>query len=226
MTAREIGFTCTAWEVRAFLDGRKTQARRVVKGAPDDWSPIGPEWFHPIVVDRNGDEQPGSPVYGAGNDDGTYWFQCPFGKPGDRLWVRECFAAWWNTKTCKRARVMGYKADIDDADWNGFGHDDPWWLSAKWESSMCMPRWASRITLEVVDLRAERLQSISSDDCFAEGIDPEGVEYQEGEHLQSAGSTVSPERYALARLWDSTNAKRAPFSSNPWVWVPTLRRIA
>lgn len=87
--------------VRAILNGTKTITRRVVKPVPpEDWCPVGPEIYTRAVVDRYGNDQPGPESFGAGNDDGSCWIDCPY-QPGMRLWVREthapqpdCWGSW------------------------------------------------------------------------------------------------------------------------------------
>ncbi len=101
--------------------------------------------------------------------------------------------------------------------------------AGKLRSSIHMPRWASRITLEIIEVRAERLQRISSADCFAEGIDPETDEtYLAAEHAQLGGVQIrggSAERCAYASLWESINGKGS-WDANPWVWVVSFRKLS
>ena len=86
-----------------------------------------------------------------------------------------------------------------------------------------MPRVASRIALEVIGVRVERLKQTSSDDCFAEGIDTEGPDYNEGENYANAGSPVPPEHWTFCALWNSTGGD---WEANPWVWVVDFRRAS
>ena len=102
------------------------------------------------------------------------------------------------------------------ADWNGkrpgFAEDE--W---SWRSPIQMPRWASRITLEITEVRVQRLQEISEEDARAEGI-----------RSAANGATVllgSTPIEAFAALWDSVNAKRAPWASNPWAWAISFARL-
>jgi hypothetical protein len=156
-----------------------------------------------------------TPAYVALKENGM----CPYGQPGDRLWVRECFAAWWETATGKRSHVMGYRADIDDPYWDGFGFDDPWWLDAKWEPSIHMPRSFSRITLEITGVRLERLQEISESDARSEGVNAA----PDWRHLFNDPEAMSY-RCGFARLWESINGPGS-WAANPWVWVVEFRRI-
>ncbi len=171
--------------VRAILEGRKTQTRRVYK---------------PREVDNVEDP------HGA-----LFAFPTPYGSPGDRLWVRETWSHdAHDLDTCRAAH--------EDAS-PGIGYG-PYYRSTevapdtlRWKPSIFMPRWASRITLEVTEVRVQRLQEISEDDAKAEGCEPSG----------SAGFATARGLYAA--LWDSINGARAPWPSNPWVWAITFRRL-
>lgn len=175
--------------VRALLDGRKTQTRRIVK------FPHPPEGWH------------------VNN--------CPYGQPGDRLWVRE--SGWERPyRTTKMMREgadtwprFAYAADDwsdnDRADFKAFGF--------KPRPSIHMPRWASRILLEITGIRVERLQDISEEDARAEGCEVPAIIYPDEPH--SAYSYV--EQYRL--LWESINGPGS-WDANPWVWCISFRRIA
>ena len=114
-------------------------------------------------------------------------------KPGDRIWVRET----WRTQTSMSGDFRGYYYKADDAS------------NYKWNPSIYMPRVASRITLEIVDVRIERVQEISPADIKREGIDPDD-------------SLI----IAFSILWDSLNKKRGfPWDDDPWVWVISFKRI-
>jgi hypothetical protein len=172
--------------VRAILDGRKTQTRRVVKDLPEDF-PNGIN--SDVVVKKVGDFWclPTSRGYK----------KSPYGGMGDTLWVRETwtYKPEW-TKPAYRADWKTPDKAIETMD-------------AKWWPSIHMPRWASRLTLRVVNVRAERVQQIEPRDCVAEGV-------------YNAGSLASNTMYreAFAALWDSINAKRGySWNNNPWVWV-------
>lgn len=196
--------------VRAILEDRKTQTRREVKPQPLMWDssdkpsisdgPIhGPEEYQPVAYDKHGDMIAGKPIYGVYDSDGEWGVKCPYGQPGDRLWVRETFA----DEAGGTRRFLGehifYRAD----DWQP--------LVDRWTPSIHMPRWASRVLLEITAVRVERLQDISSADCIAEGCS--------GGHSSIPCypySATEKEHYQW--LWDSINGAGS-WDANPWVWV-------
>jgi len=200
--------------VQAILNGRKTQTRRVITErwqmcrSPED----EPEWFVEI---------------------------CPYGKPGDRLWVRETFQI---VQPWGAADGEWIGDDIMEID-GRLGHDKPesfpyWWQAVYkadgdwgvwWRPSIFMPRWASRITLEIASIRVEKVQEISYQDILAEGFHPDPP----GEPIviSTPGITVDGRitvvemwheilRGRFAVNWNKLNAKRGySWQSNPWVWV-------
>lgn len=127
--------------------------------------------------------------------------RCPYGAAGDRLWVRET----WMPHDTDDSRNIRYRADGDVANTN-----------LPWKPSIFMPRWASRITLEVVGVRVERLQEITNADAVAEGVDP-GMGF--------CDFSIPHHREAFERLWDEINGKRAPWASNPLVWRVEFRML-
>lgn len=188
--------------VRAILDGRKTQTRRIVKVQP-------PEGFNYPIFDNTR----GCWMDIPDDSFGDCWPEEPMLMPyqvGDRLWVRE-------TVTRSGGSVK-YVADghVTHKPWN-------WDWKRDLIPSIHMPRWASRITLEVVAVRVERLQDISEDDACAEGA----------QHLNRPGIDVDIDGdvwngayyRAFKRLWNTINGKRAPWASNPWVWVVEFKKV-
>jgi hypothetical protein len=207
--------------VRALLDGSKTQTRRVVKlprllqrmsgelvrawvdnGGPNNpFAGVGEQYLHvPCTTDVEG-----TPM------DTVQRLYCPYGVPGDRLWVKEAIRAW--TYADDDDSCVEYTA-------TGHIHDDATWV---WKRDslpgMFMPRGLSRITLEITDVRVERLQDISEDDARAEGCAlPPSVNEQASRTLH---------RVEYFKLWESLNAARGyGWDANPWVWVVSFNRAA
>lgn len=196
--------------VRAILDGRKTQTRRVAKGLALDW--LDSVNFTPEYVAM------------PSND------LSPYGFAGDRLWVKETFVAFgrWETRfnekkgrdewnfvdmTLESGREYRFEGALPNARRNSV--TPAWWR----RPSLFMPRAASRITLEVTGVRVERLQDISEADSYAEGVHPGWWEYDNGEGTESA-------RESFQCLWDSINAERGyGWDVNPWVWVIEFRKV-
>ena len=200
--------------VRAILDGRKSQTRRVVKPQPyAEWCPVV-ELYHPTLVDRDGDEYPGAEVFGAADEnEGRI---CPFGQPGDRLWVREGFTysdCVIETDAVLLGREKPRRAPIYRA--TSILADSP--NIRSWRPSIHMPRWASRITLEITGVRVERLCDMRESDAIAEGCPGQDMEHQDD------WPTEPIEQFST--LWDSLNEKRGfGWDANPWVWVIEFRR--
>jgi hypothetical protein len=131
---------------------------------------------------------------------------CPHGQPGSRLWVKESIRRGY----CGDMNLSSYDAD-------GFPTKaDAWPWKLQTLPSMFCPRGLSRITLEITGVRVERVQDISESDAIAEGV-------QLLKTQSALDRGVWAHRYA--QLWDQINAKRAPWASNPWVWVLDFRRV-
>lgn len=210
--------------VRALLDGLKSQTRRVMKPQPHgDAGPIFVGRYHPLKVDRRGMEFPDFERFGAYCDEQDW--PCPY-VPGQLLWVRE---TWAPCIVTPRQADIAYRADgeepnsataravdlatVEDAETAMHYLDKGAWVPA-----IFMPRWASRITLEVTAVRVERLQDISEDDACAEGVG-----YTDPDPAATMNHTCTD---AFAHVWDRINGKRATWKSNPWVWVVSFRRTS
>jgi hypothetical protein len=193
---RERPILFSALMVRAILAGRKTQTRRLVTVPWRGSQRALP--YEPYYVDSDGEllfcDEYGDyhPIERA---------HPPYAEVGDRLWVKETHARGTMTGGAPWVR---YRADVESA--HMIASDGS--LIA-WRPSIHMPRWASRITLEVTGVRVERLQTIGASDAQAEGVDA---------RLDLATQSFS-------WLWDSINGKRAAWASNPWVWVVEFRRV-
>lgn len=192
--------------VRAILDGRKTMTRRVITPQPE--------------MEMDGEILPdGTGGYGWGPVLPP-WPKWPY-QIGDRLWVRETWATrdpiWDDDKAVSfmipatvDPGMIVYRAD---------GEKD-----RKWRPSIHMPRWASRITLEIVNIRVERLREITEEDAEKEGANSE---FECDVTTFCGGGKIPESTYKLGfkHLWDSINDKTYPWSSNPWVWVIEFKRI-
>ncbi|MEC7121100.1 MAG: hypothetical protein VXW65_14530 [Pseudomonadota bacterium] len=184
--------------VRAILAGQKTQTRRVFKDAnkfETDCEPVlyGDFWR---IYDSWGD--------------GVKDLKCPYGVVGDRLWVREGYAVVPRTAFARsdvfqkvsefdREKAFVYRACFDRSKGD-----------IAWETPLFMPRAASRIELEITNIRVERVQDISEADAIAEGV-------EQGYGLRHVGFYQD--------IWDSINGKKHPWSDNPWVWVVEFKRV-
>jgi hypothetical protein len=201
--------------VRALLAGTKMQTRRIVKPQPVKSS--GTHRGYPLALMANDWAWPHPRTSGATtisnrpNGPLGWEIHCPYGQPGDRLWVRET----WRRDIDKidGARLVQYRADDAIVEAPRTYFDLP---SAGWIPSIHMPRWASRLTLEITGVRVERLQDISEADAIAEGwpkqIDP-------GAHTGGNGGPFDWYR----ALWESINGPGS-WDANPWVWVVSFKR--
>jgi len=196
--------------VRALLAGTKTQTRRVVSGLSKRFPLVNLADVAPSRFSGRFDD-PASWGW-AYAEDGAHaplasWLTwCPYGQPGDRLWVRErhapaadCWGAWGR-------RMDGDSSGPDPVIHYAADGGDP--FVERWRPSIHMPRWASRITLEVGAVRVERLQDISEADAVAEGVytDPAAPAYD-----------------AYRMLWEQINGAGS-WATNPWVWVVEFRQ--
>lgn len=209
MTERPILFSAPM--VKAVLSGEKTQTRRVVKlgGAVQSVDLTG------AVAERR--ERYNFVRLANGHE---YSLRPPYGVPGDRLWVRETFRHFGNSSQGRNPVQAQVRYRADDATmllgaWESFeaAPHRAWWNTGRspWTPGIHMPRWASRIALELTSVRVERLAEISWDDACAEGW---------------PGSEDGAVRW-FKRLWDSINAKRGfGWDTNPWVWVLGFPRMA
>lgn len=208
--------------VHAILEGRKTQTRRLVTPG------AGQEWLTPATIDKvRRFERTGEWWTMAVEGGHIGSVRCPYGQPGDRLWVREAFAPVDRNGHKCAARDAAFVVLSDGAQKYRDGayfpplpkYQQGAFDGIKWRPSIHMPRWASRITLVVTDVRVERLQDISERDACAEGVKPSGPTFEADD------AEFGDARTAFHFLWDGINGKRAPWSSNPWVWVVSFARL-
>ncbi len=234
----ERGMIFNGEMVRAILDGRKTQTRRIVKGADGavkfckEWDINGEEVF---VVLGEKDHTGMNPVLGA--------ISCPFGAVGERIWVRETWGVvsheldedgriqpWTPDRPATVIHEMpfgngyysGHAIYAADGDFT-WGDDDGYEDGRScWKPSIHMPRWASRILLEITDVRVERLNAISQEDAQAEGMELTG--WRPTYSDPDSGGEVWTPYDNFARLWESIYGEGS-WKVNPWVWVIEFKRV-
>ncbi|MGJ7064831.1 hypothetical protein ABM016_05960 [Morganella morganii] len=216
---KERGIIFNADMVRAILDGRKTQTRRIMKPQPTpcdyiDWrgnARGGHVW--PSNIFRTMLHVEGELQNGDGGWKGLVGDACPFGDIDDRLWVREAFQVGLCTES-----TIAYKATHKPSDL-----EEGWHEKIKWRPSIHMPRWASRILLEITGVRVERLQDINEEDAVAEGVAPLHGGYWKHYQPDWTQHQLSA-RGSFVTLWNSINGVDAWYK-NPWVWVIEFRRV-
>lgn len=209
-TTRPVLFSAPM--VRELLAGKKTQTRRVVKGNPigmtsfigRDNKPthrFGVHYTHERVINKH--------------------VACPYGVPGDKLWVRETWATWASVDNLSPSETgvidakeirLWYRSD---GCCSGVNRGQ----MGKWRPSIHMPRWASRITLEITDVRVEKLTAISEIDAAAEGI-PVDNPRDLSEEYGNASYLIQ----RFSALWETINGAGS-WEANPWVWVLEFRRV-
>ncbi|EDF7621138.1 hypothetical protein B2E57_23690 [Salmonella enterica] len=202
---KERGMIFNAEMVRAILDGRKTQTRR-----PFNWK------RQPAMEMAERDDGSLWPWAEDCERGGDIWFACPYGEIGDRIWVRETFRV--HSRATDVATLV-YRASVRNS-WTEQTHRVPVAVCnkpatpEKWSPSIHMPRWASRITLEITDVRVERLRDLSEEDAKSEGIIP------------SAGGVLPGWEYRInfRDLWMDIYGTDN-WEANPWVWVIEFKRV-
>jgi hypothetical protein len=235
--------------VRAILEGRKTQTRRAVKPPPPSMEAVHTRTGTGFSLFTDHHSTPdlfrvGGPVSVVRDLCGQAEWRCPYGAPGDRLWVRET----WRTEELAEEEEGEIPAGSDGVRFQADGGfqviqdtqtaSDVWVQQhnapssargTKWRPSIHMPRWASRITLEVTGVRVERVRDISEEDAKAEGAD--GCVAGHGPvseaELRADPGFWHPRFYrdGFADLWRSINGDES-WDANPWVWVVEFRRLS
>lgn len=218
--------------VRAILEGRKTVTRRIVTPQPPADCQAWAGW----ILDSTTSDDVGKASW---HDQAgplafkTHHVRCPYGQPGDRMWVRE---TWYNDAAFGKPEIF-YRADgsfDEQFEQHRLGQVGPF----KWRPSIHIPRWASRINLEVTGVRVERLQDITEAEALAEGIICEnvivGANCNGGEHQEETadryfwegcreeGFETAVEAYA--DLWDEINGAGA-WEANPWVFAVSFNKV-
>lgn len=232
---RHLPILFSADMVRAILQSRKTQTRRLIKYGDIK---INPEWFASIYPDGGGNwvawshDMPGTAEFTKKAYPNGEGFICPYGHPGDRLWVRETY----QHAACFESNLEEYAYAADYSDLNEVRK----LANVKWRPSIHMPRAASRITLDVRSIQPQRLHDISPADAIAEGIDsfrpvpgdgpPETLyrdyladeKFKTGQPVRKYPFTSPIESYRT--LWQKINGPQS-WGLNPWVWVIQFRRL-
>jgi hypothetical protein len=216
---KERPIIMTAESIRAILDRRKIQTRRVMNPQPfpcdhaqfteASWKDAPTAW----VSDDDGDwfcDYCGNGINSAGES----IYKCPFGQPGNRLWIREGWAAHKRHDKKKPSDIPPFSWRYHKEAIESGLPENRCDKMGKWRNAMYMPRWASRITLEVIEVRVEQVQSISEVDCRLEGCGP-------------LFKTLSRDRFAA--VWQSINGKRAngkyAWKKNPYIWAITFKML-
>lgn len=205
--------------VQAILEGRKTQTRRIVKQPdliemPDRFKYVGNSTEIDLPRPAIKYDERVYHNFQLTNSNACDWIlPCPYGKPGDRLWVRETYSPVYCPTLPEEFSHYAYKAD-----------NDPLHSIIKWKPSIFMPRSACRIFLDVVSVKVERLQDITDQDCFKEGIIYNHV--LEGYNTNDAGYHFHCSRpgESFRHLWQDINGVDS-WHANPWVWVVEFKRV-
>lgn len=246
---KERGILFSAPMVKALLAGTKAQTRRILNPKTQPW--------RNHYMEGGCQQSDWRPALGDDSDPAMWWWlsthaaqepigKCPYGLAGDRLWVRET----WRSFERPDDGIDGVLFFADGAFVeipNTRAASDLWLEDhangkhgEHWRPSIYMRRWASRLTLEVTEVRVQRLQEISEEDAKAEGVTLigdvgcpcEGPKDDPGPHLPGCRFShldVDPDdepyRASFAVLWDAINGKRAAWESNPWLWVISFKRL-
>ncbi|MEX0563150.1 hypothetical protein AB3X30_05790 [Raoultella terrigena] len=225
----ERGMIFNGEMVGAILSGRKTMTRRIMKVQPES-SGFGLRYIAESSLAKEVGMYFWSQSDACGMKARSKPFACPYGKPGDRIWVRETFQGplfdfdvmdsyCKDSTPFEKPEFCVYKADGVPAP-EFYDADDE--LHCRWRPSIHMPRWASRITLEITDVRVERLNSISEEDARAEGMELTGWRptYSDPD---SGGEVMTPYDN-FAELWSSIYGDES-WKANGWVWVISFKRV-
>jgi hypothetical protein len=239
MEIKERPIEFTGEMIRALLDNRKSQTRRVMRVQPHDDSckistlmestgssrEIGKHRWLKMLSNDEVDL----------DDHAGKYFACPYGYAGDRLWVKE---PWFNNKEytenmhalLKRWPYgdvqLPVKSEYPDIMYKA---DYPEGMLCKWKTARYMPRFLSRILLEITDIRVQRLQAISEDDAIAEGAKkfPSGYVFENTGYDKAKLCHTSPAT-AFNIMWDEMiykNNDQKCWEANPWVWAISFKRL-
>ncbi|MBC5079118.1 ASCH domain-containing protein [Klebsiella quasipneumoniae] len=223
----ERGMIFNAEMVRALLSGRKTQTRRIMKVQPES-NQLGLL----LITDSTKHSDIGKYHWAESNATGNHvrskLFLCPFGAVGDRIWVREGFfpapLEMQSEPPRKTMWNIAYRDGMQMEKLAPAEYNPTIYNYERWTPSIHMPRWASRILLEITDVRVERLNAISEEDARAEGIIDGGC-LNCGEPEPCGCVNPEPDATdAFAYLWQSIYGQES-WNANPWVWVIEFERV-
>ncbi|EOV6195452.1 hypothetical protein ACN94K_002557 [Klebsiella quasipneumoniae] len=223
----ERGMIFNAEMVRAILAGRKTQTRRIMKVQPES-NQLGLL----LITDSTKHSDIGKYHWAESNATGNHvrskLFLCPFGAVGDRIWVREGFfpapLEMQSEPPRKTMWNIAYRDGMQMEKLAPAEYNPTIYNYERWTPSIHMPRWASRILLEITDVRVERLNAISEEDARAEGIIDGGC-LNCGEPEPCGCANPEPDTTdAFAYLWQSIYGQEN-WNANPWVWVISFKRV-
>lgn len=215
--------------VKEILAGRKTMTRRIMNPQPsEEFAPSKCQIYEPARYDKNGDMYQGSPIFGCydinGEDEG---YKSKYGQIGDFLWVREAWADVTDAfDEADEIRNVAFRAD--NSVWDCYGQmvyleqlGDSGIEVKKWKPSIHLPKVASRLTLEIKDIKVEKLQDISDEDIKSEGFTTSHYYCDE-----RVGHVCTSARDLFINRWDWLNAKRGfSWESNPFVWVIEFKKL-
>lgn len=203
--------------VRAILRGRKTQTRRMIK-------PRKGLTLKDLIAGGEQTPHANGTTYSATRE--MLATDCPYGVPSDRLWVKETHAIVPRTAYAMSDGVHQTLRPDDSHDAAVYAADWERSKPGRWRPSIHMPRWASRITLEITNVRAERLNKCSAADAAAEGLIklPASGRYVVEQGDQYFGAASHDPREVYAWLWEHINGEGS-WASNPWVWVIEFKRL-
>lgn len=234
---KERGMIFNGEMVHAILDGRKTQTRRIMKPQPEPCPREGHWWPSNVFKTMLHIEE--EMQNGKGGWGGLVGDACPFGDVGDRIWVRETFSCIGNEdghpvdakgNLCSREEAQRiYRASAVQKP-NNYGlwsSPDGFDFEGVWTPSIHMPRWASRILLEITHVRIERLNAISEEDAMREGIDADRLTESKDNYDCIADHNMTGRPSAkgyFSDLWQSIYGEES-WAANPWVWVIEFKRV-
>jgi hypothetical protein len=239
------GIVLRAHEVRGILAGTQTQLRRVVKHLPSNGGGLVSTTYKYALIGDHCIDETLRTHYGSmfvADNGSDVFVASPFGRPGDRLWGKEAWVPGYfhNPDEIGGPRVsVIYRADMAEESVTAPSYE----LAEEWSAlysedgdraprsrpSTHMPRWTSRLTLEIESVRIERVQSISEEDCEAEGVQPRHLYHNDEDERDrdpcNQGFDMWMWRDGFRELWDSINGKTATWASNPWVFAIAFRRV-